>query len=129
MTKTSRDIAERALQELSVIANDEVGEAEDYAYATDTLTACLAELSGSQGVTYTWDENTIPDTIFVHLARWVAADMASYYMVQPPVPRSRAVMAVRAALVPDDREDPRDIDDNGTISTEEVDAGRRATYY
>lgn len=128
MTKTSLDIATRALRVISVCAVDETPTAADKTLAVNALQGIMDELVDSHGATIAWTIETVPDALFLPLSDLVAADVASVYQMPGPS-RSRALIRVRASLLPDDRDTRADLDDSGTVSTDEAAADLRAQYY
>lgn len=127
MPKTKTDITTRALRVLGVLSNYETAQAEDAAYCAEALDAAAAEMA-THGITATIDTNAIPDAVFRAWANLVAADVASHYTMAGP-PRSKAIIDLSAYYLPDDREDRRDTDDDGTVSEDEATAGSRTAYY
>lgn len=127
MPKTKTDTITRALRVLGVLSNDETARAEDHAYCVEALDAAVAEMA-TQGITATIDADALPDAVFRKWADLVAADVASHYGMSGP-PRAKAILGLRAYYLPDDRTDRRDTDNDGTVSTDEADAGLRTAYY
>lgn len=128
MTRTSLDVASQALRRIGVLAVGDTPTADDKETAVIAMQGALDELTGSHGVTVAWTIETVPDNVFMAFSDLIAAEVASVYSLQGPN-RSRALTRMKAVLLPDDREDYRDTDDDGTVSTEEADAGERAAYY
>lgn len=128
MAKTRLDVIQMALRRLGVIAADQAATADQEAFAGDTLDALFEEIKGTQGVTITWALSATPDAAFLPLSYLLAAEIAPHYMVQAE-PRSRAMGRLRAALISDDREDRRDLDDDGTVTDAEIAADQRAQFY
>lgn len=129
MPKTSIDVATRALRVLGITGISRANAASDHAYAMEAMEAALAELQNTHSIPATWTIETVPDNIFIPFADLVASEVfAGGYGVNPPN-RARAIGRIRAALLPDDREDRRDLDEDGTISDDEIEAGKRAQFY
>lgn len=128
MPKTRIDVGTQALRRLGVCGVADDPGADDQAQAVIAMDAALAELVGQHGITVAWDANAVPDDIFLAFSDFVASELALIYRLQGPS-RSRSIARLRADLLPDDRGDPRDVDDDGTVSTEEAAAGERAAYY
>lgn len=124
---TRADILRLAHRRLAILAADEALSADQEAYSGDVLDLLVSEIADAQGITVS---ASAPDDGYVlALASLLAVDIAPHYLVAAPEPRSRAMMRLRAAVISDDRDDRRDVDDDGTISDAEADAGRRAAFY
>ena len=124
---TRADILRLAHRRIAVVASDEALTADQESYAGDAFDLLVPELLASQGITVS---ATAPDDGYMlALASLLAVDIAPHYLVAAPEPRSRAMMRLRAAVISDDRDDRRDVDDDGIISDAEADAGRRAAFY
>lgn len=129
MTKTSLEITHQALRVLAVLAKDEVVHGEDATFCKDVLEAGLDELSLSQGFSFDWTVETVPDTYFTPLSHFLAARVAPHYLVAAPVTESRAVMMMRALHFQDDRSEDFDADGDGVLSDDEAAAEKRAAFY
>lgn len=123
---TRADVINLAHRRLGVLSADEEASADQYEYADDVLTSLFAELG--QDVTISWDLDAVPDTSFQPLANLLAVDLAPHYAMQSE-PRSRAWMRFRATVLSDDREDLRDLDEDGTVEDAEAEAWARARYF
>lgn len=128
MARTKLELITYTLRAIGVTAVDEAPDASEYAYASDIVDQEFARIKAEQGFTWTWTIDEIPDAAFVPLAAVMAGSIASAF-ARPSPPQSRGIMALRAWSFPDDRDDPADTDDSGTVSTEEADAYDRAAYY
>ena len=128
MTKTSNEVCTRALRMIGVGDVGETLAADDVSFAQEAMQAILDELEDVHGVSVAWGIEEVPDALLLPFAEAVAADVAPTYGKAGP-PRSRALLKMKASLARDDREDPRDISDNGTVDSDEEDAGKRAAYY
>lgn len=128
MAKTRADVIAQALRRLGIISANETADADAENFAGDTLDALFEELQGAQGITITWTLNTTPDNAFLALSNLLAVEIAPHYEIAAE-PRSRALGRFRATQISDDRADRRDLDENGTISTAEIEADARAVYY
>jgi hypothetical protein len=128
MTKTSQDVCTHALRLIGVCGVGDDPSADDKAIALDAMQGGLDELADQHGITVAWTVETVPDELFLPFATFVAAEIAPVYRFQGPN-RAKAIGRMRASLLPDDREDRRDTDDNGTITDEEIAADQRAAYY
>jgi len=128
MAKTRAEIISQTLRDLGVLASDENPTADDEAFVGGVYDAVVPELSYSHGVVIS-DSDAVDDKLFVPLGQVVAADCAGHFTVAPPVPRHRALGRLKAAYTSDDRADPRDIDEDGSVSDAEADAAARAEFY
>lgn len=128
MAKTSRDVATRALRLIGARGINETIAGEDYLYALEAMTNALAELQDQHSIPATWTVETVPDDVFLAFSSMTAAAISSAYGLQGPR-RTAAIGRIRAALLPDDRTDRRDTDEDGTITDAETQAGKRAAYY
>lgn len=129
MSKTRLDVIQQALRHLGVIASDTAASADDESYAGTTLDTLFTEIQNTQGITITWALSATPDNAFLPLSRLLAVEVADHFEVSPKETFARAMGRLRAALITDDRADRRDIDEDGTISTGEIEADARAVYY
>ena len=129
MAKTRLDVIQRALRHLSVIASDTNASADDEAFTGETLDTLFEEIQNTQGVTITWALDATPDNAFLPLSHLLATQVASHFEVPPRESYAQAMGRLRAALITDDREDRRDLDEDGTISDGEIDADARAVYF
>lgn len=129
MTKTRDEIIDAAFRRIGVKSIDTPLSADEEAYGASILEGLFAELQTSQDLTITWTLDTTPDGIFPAMANYLAVEIAPSYFVAPPESRARAIQRIRTYLLTDDREDFRDMDDSGTISEAEEEAGDRSAYY
>lgn len=129
MTKTALDVCTYALRRIGVTPVGEEPAGEDMTLAQAALEAFLSEIKDTHGATFTWTSSAVPDASYVPLARVVACDIAPSYPRPMPEPRGRAVLAFRAGIFPNNIDDRRDTNDDGTISTAEANAGLEAQYY
>lgn len=128
MAKTQLDVVAMAHRRLGILATDEVPTADMDDYASDTLEALFEELQVSHGMSFTWTLATVPEAAFLPLSYLLATEIAPHYEV-PSESRAKAMGRLRAYQFPDDREDSRDLDDDGTVTDAEAAAGKRAEYY
>lgn len=128
MSKSKREIVALALRHVGVLASDEQPSADQYDYAGDVLDAVFAEENAVQGWGFTWDTDTVPDGAAMGLSQLLAAEIAPHYMVPGP-PRSRGIARLRAFAFPDDRADPADLDDDGTVTDAERTAADYGAYF
>lgn len=124
---TRADVITRALRRLGVVAKDDAPDADDEALAGEVLDALFVEVQETQAVT--WALSAVPDEAFLPLANLLACDVAPDFSVAAPTPRAVALRRLLAVIRPDNRADPRDLDNNGTIDAEETAAGERARFY
>jgi len=121
---TKADLIALAHRKLSILSVDESVTTDQTAYAEDVLQGIWDEFSGVMDFSI---EN--PGRRYYHaLADMLAAELAPHYSVPGPR-RSRALGRLRAILLPDDRPDKRDINEDGTVTEAERDALRRAEFY
>lgn len=125
---TTLEICTRALRLIQVLAADEAAEASDYDIARDALQAEFALLKQNQGFAWTWTLDTAPDALLLPLAEVTASLIAPIYGVPGPS-YARAVGRLRAYSFPDDRADRRDLDEDGAVSTAEIEADKKARYF
>lgn len=123
---TRADVIALAQRRLGILAADEQPDADSYEYCNDVLVSLFAEISAD--VTISWDLDTVPDASAVPLGNLLATEVAQHYAVQSE-PRSRAWSRFRAAVIDDDRDDLRDLDDDGSVSAGEQAAWDRSVYY
>jgi hypothetical protein len=125
---TRLDVITVALQRINVTAIGESPSAEDARDTGKVLDSVFDELKATQGFTWTWDLSAVPEALLVPLGFYLATEIAQTYQ-RPSEPRSTALMRLRAHSLPDDREDARDYDGDGTISDDEKAAAKRAGFY
>lgn len=124
---TRTDVIERAFRILGVKAEDEALTADQYANGGDVLDSLFAELENEYAISWTLD--TTPDVSFQPLGLLLAVELAGEYGRPRPASRPAAWRRFMATVRSDNRDDFRDLDDDGSISTAEADAGLRALYY
>lgn len=125
---TKRDVINTALRRVQVLAGDEPADADMYAYAGDLLDGIFAEVNSTQGMAFTWTLDDTPTAARLPLAYLLAVDVGPHYG-RPVENRSVAMARLRAYAFPDDRTDSRDLDEDGTVTTAEIEAGKQAAYY
>jgi hypothetical protein len=128
MPKTASEVVAQAHRYLGVLSVDEAVSGDQASFGASVLEGVLAEAATAHGLTFTWTSAAVPDGVWLPLSRLLASELASHYE-RPAEPSSRAWTRFRAAVQPDDREDIRDLDEDGTVSDEEADAALRAAYY
>ncbi|ARO14430.1 hypothetical protein BVG79_01084 [Ketogulonicigenium robustum] len=100
--KTKKQIIERALRSIGVLAQDEPATAEMEQQAGMVLDSLWAEINAAMpGATFD-PRAGVPDEAFVAVAQLLAAEIAPDYDRAGPS-RSRAWLRVRALYVTDDR--------------------------
>lgn len=128
MPKTRAEVITSALRRIGVVAEDEAASTAMETNTGEVLDTLLAEVEAAKALT--WDLTAVPDEAFIALSNLLAADAAPLYPpAQAPYSRGVAWMRLMGVIRPDDREDYRDTDDDGTISDAEADAGERARFY
>lgn len=129
MTKTLSEVVAEAHRRINVLSVDEDPSTDMTSYGGAAAASLLTELNAApHSMGFTWDVETVPEAVFRPFAWLLATDLAVHYQV-PSEARSRAMGRVRAYAFPDDREDRRDIDEDGIITEAEADAGLRAGFY
>lgn len=128
MTKTSSSVVAQAHRYIGVLSVDEDPSDDMVSFGGAVLDGLLDEAATAHGLTFTWTSAAVPDGVWLPLSRLLAAEIAVHYE-RPAEPVSRAWTRFRAAVQADDRTDWRDLDEDGTVSGEEVEAGDRAAFY
>ena len=124
---TQDDVVTRAFRILGVKAEDEGLTADQLENGRVVLDSLFSELKNEEP--FTWLIDVTPSVSFQPLSVLLAVELAPEYSVQRPTTRGMAWRRFMATVRSDNREDPRDADEDGIISAEEADAGLRATYY
>lgn len=122
---TKSEVVELAHRLIGVAAHDEALTADQSDFGTDLYDGLAAELLALHSVTV---PATIPSGVMVHMANAVAADLAGHYGVPGPS-RASAIMKVRAYYLPDDRDNSKDLDDDGTVTDAEAETAAYGQYY
>lgn len=129
MPKTTRDTVTAALRRIGVVAVDDPADAATYAVAEEIFEAFYAELP-DEGFTTLTDANAVPDKAFNAIVQMVAKDIAPQFGVDAPTQDWReGLRRLRRIYMPDDREEWRDVDEDGTVSADEAILGEQALYY
>lgn len=128
MTKTAAQLADAALHEIGVAAADIPAQGHDVTSAVNIWEGQHAEINASHGFGWAWGFNAVPDALFRPLTLLLASEIAPTFAMQGPN-RARALTRLRAIAFTDDRSDPRDLDEDGTVSTDEAAAGKRAAFF
>ena len=104
MAKTARDICDRALRDLGVVASGSDMTAEEFADAETALNALYAELTEREGFDLGFTLANTPEWAFVPLAQALAAEMAPQFTLPPPTYRGVwGIPRLRRHVFPDDR--------------------------
>ncbi len=128
MSKTRLDCIAMAHRRIGVLSADEAPSADMESYAGDTLDALFDELKEVEKMSITWALSAVPSQAFLPLSYLLAVEIAPHYQVASE-PRARAMHRMRAYAFPNDVEDSRDLDDDGTVSTDEVEEGKKALFF
>lgn len=127
MPKSKNDIVTLALRQIGVAAVDEAPTADEYQYAGDILDGEFARMKVSEGFTWTWTIDEVPDALYEPLSRYLASKLTTYGV---PLPSSAQAMAkIREYSLPNDVEDRSDDDEDGVLSESEELVALRATFY
>lgn len=125
---TRADVINKALEKAGLTPLGEAADADQAAYAGELLDDAWEELQDVHGVAVAWDLTAVPAGALVPLANLVAVDISPRFN-RPAERRATALVRLLAILVPNDAEDRRDTDEDGTITDAEADAGLRTAYY
>lgn len=128
MTKTTLDIVTAAARRIGVAAVDVPLDAAIYEIGADRLTDIYAEIP-DHGITTLTDANAVPDKASEALIRLVATRMSSEGLGNPYPGEVAGWRLLRQHYLPDDRDDPRDTDDDGTVTDAENEAFDRSAFY
>lgn len=129
MTKTLTEVVAEAHRRINVLSVDEEPSADMTTYGSAAAESLLEELKAApHSMPFTWTTSAVPEAVFRPFSWLLATDLAVHYE-RPAESRARAMGRVRAYAFPDDREDRRDTDEDGTISEAEADADLRAQFY
>jgi len=79
MAKTSTDVTNEALRMIGVTAVDEDASADDHARAKQHLDAIYAELDETHGLALSWTAETVPDRVWLSMAKAVAGSICTSY--------------------------------------------------
>ena len=125
---TKIDVITLAHRLIGVVSADEDPGADQNAYAADLLDGIFAELTTAQGLVISWTLDTTPAHALIGLAETLASDVAPHYGLSFK-PRSSGMARLRSALLQDDRDDDRDLDDDGTVTASEAEAAAYGAYF
>ena len=110
MTKTATETVTEALRMLGVVAIDEAATADDRTRCKDHLDSIYSTLTDTEALALDWTVETVPDGVFLALARAVAGSVASTY--------GRAQRAQEAAVMIDPRKSLYEIGMDGVRAYE-----------
>ena len=130
MTKTSLDVTTATLRRIGVAAVDIPAEAEHTAIAKSHLEAMLIELSTKEGFATLTDAEATPDYAFLPLVQMLAAEIGPQFGVDAPRQSWwEGMRRLRRHTFTDDRADPADIDNDGTITAAEAQDDLEAQFF
>lgn len=129
MTKTAQAVLTRAFRRAGVADAEEDLQGHQYATGLDIMQGIIDELRTLHGASITWTADTVPDGVFLPLAYAVAVEIGPEYGQPPRETRAQALLRLRAALFPDDRQTRADYDDDGTVDEGEAEADARGVYF
>lgn len=131
MPKTSLDVITFAYQRIGVAAEDVALTSEQRDIGKSVLDGLFAELSTSENLTTLTDVEAVPDIAFLGLGEMLANELEGnrYGIPRDEVKWRSGLKRLRRVLLPDDRADPADLDEDGTVTEAETDAYTRAAYY
>lgn len=130
MTKTANDICKKALLDLGVLAEGEAMPAAMYQDALQTLESLFSELTDKEEFPFTWALSVTPDWAFIPLAQMLSVELAPSY--GRPVPRNQwfwGMQRLRRHAFPDDRGLRADLDEDGTVDTDEQFWSDRGAFF
>lgn len=130
MPKTSLDVITAAYQRLGVAAEDAPISAEQQVIGKGVLDGLFAEYP-SEGLTTLTDVEAVPDDAFLGVVEMLTQELEGN---RYGIPRDEAkwrmgLYRLRRVLLPDDREEAADLDDDGTVSDGEAAVYKRAQFY
>ena len=129
MTKTKAEIVAEAHRRINVLSVDESPSDDMVTFGEASADSLFAELNAApHSMGFTWTLDTTPEAAFRPFAWLLAVELGPHYS-RPVEPYSRAYQRLAAYAFPDDREDRRDVDEDGSISEAEEAAGDRAAFY
>lgn len=133
MTKTANDICEKALRDLGVLAEGEEMSAAAYQDALAHLNSLFEELTGAtngEAFPFTWALSATPEWAFIPLSQMLSVELAPSY--GRPVPRNQwfwGMQRLRRHAFPDDRGARADLDEDGTVTTDEQYWSDRGAFF
>lgn len=129
MSKTYDEVAARALEHIGVLSLGENATDEEAAYAVDTLEGLVSEIRETHGIDVTGGAALVQDVYYLTMAKLLGIEISPRFTVPQVDARHTLIARIRAIGYPDDRRDRRDIDENGTITSDESEAAARAAFY
>ena len=100
--KTRFDVIEQAFRRLGMKAEDQALSGDEKAFGGATFDALIEEIGEHSYLT--WDNDVIPEHVFIPLANLLAVEMGQAYQI-PVEPRTIPYRRLKAVLRMDDRED------------------------
>lgn len=129
MTKTTLEVVTSALRRAGIAAVDEPADAGTFAEAKALYEGLYAELPGEGFATLT-DANAVPEKAFNAIVQMTADEIGPTFGVQRAQNSWReGLKRLRRQYMPDDRSDPADLNNDGTISAEETQDDLEAQFY
>ena len=130
MPKTSLDVITEAYENLGVAAEDVPLTAEQQAIGKRKLDALFAEFV-AEGFTTLTDVEAVPDVAFLGVAQMLEVELSGnrYGIPRNSQDWRMGLRRLRRLLMPDNRVDQSDLDEDGTVTEDESDAYDRAQYY
>jgi hypothetical protein len=129
MPKTRDEVVTLAHRSLGVLAVDEVLTADQITFGGDVLVGLIDEIDATQGLSLSFDADSVPEAMYLPVAYLLAVELAPHYSIPPAYSRAAQIGKIRAYELSDDRDDRRDIDDNGTVSDAEAYVDGQAAFY
>ena len=129
MAKTRSDCVAMAHRRLGLLSVSRNVTADQIAFGGVVLDAVFEEVKELQGLAFAWTTDTVPDAVFLPLSYLLSVEIAPHYEVAPRDNRAQLIGRLRTYGFPDDRDDRRDLDDDGTITDAEIATDARAVYY
>ena len=100
--KTRFDVIEQAFRRLGMKAEDQALSGDEEAFGGATYDALMEEIGEHSYVT--WDNDAIPERVFIPLANLLAVEMGQAYQI-PVEPRAIPYRRLKSVMRVDDRED------------------------
>ncbi len=130
MTKTSQDVVTYAYQHLGIAAEDHPITAEQSAIGKEILDGLFAEYA-VEGFTTLTDVEAVPDAAFLGVGQMLAVELSGNRYGTPRNEQHwmMGLRRLRRLLMLDDRSDPADIDNDGTITADETQDDLEAQFF
>ena len=118
MPKTSLDVVTFAYRRIGVAAEDSAITADQQAIGKAILDGLFAELATSENLTTLTDVEAVPDIAFLGVGEMLANELEGnrYGIARDEAKWRSGLRRLRRVLLPDDRADPADIDEDGTVT-------------